>query len=43
MEINEQVEKILAYGDCCDHCLGTVLWQTLARSLVTTNGAGASG
>src|SRR5208337_563427 len=22
MEINEQVEKILAYGDCCDHCLG---------------------
>ena len=22
MEINEQVEKILAYGACCDHCLG---------------------
>ena len=22
MEINEQVEKILTYGDCCDHCLG---------------------
>jgi len=22
MEINEQVEKILAYGECCDHCLG---------------------
>ncbi len=22
MEINEQVEKILAYGDCCDLCLG---------------------
>ena len=22
MEMNEQVEKILAYGDCCDHCLG---------------------
>jgi tRNA pseudouridine synthase 10 len=22
MEINETVEKILAYGECCDHCLG---------------------
>ena len=22
MEVNEQVEKILAYGECCDHCLG---------------------
>ncbi|GAB6285344.1 MAG: tRNA pseudouridine(54/55) synthase Pus10 [Methanoregula sp.] len=22
MEINETVDKILAYGDCCDHCLG---------------------
>jgi len=22
MEMNEQVEKILEYGDCCDHCLG---------------------
>ena len=22
MAINEQVEKILAYGPCCDHCLG---------------------
>jgi tRNA pseudouridine synthase 10 len=22
MEINEQVPAILAYGDCCDHCLG---------------------
>ncbi len=22
MEINEQVTSILAYGDCCDHCLG---------------------
>ena len=22
MEINEQVKAILAYGDCCDHCLG---------------------
>jgi len=22
MEINETVDKIIAYGDCCDHCLG---------------------
>ncbi len=22
MEINEIVDKILAYGECCDHCLG---------------------
>jgi len=22
MDVNEQLEKILAYGDCCDHCLG---------------------
>jgi tRNA pseudouridine synthase 10 len=22
MEINEQVKSILAYGECCDHCLG---------------------
>ena len=22
MEINEQVKAILAYGECCDHCLG---------------------
>jgi tRNA pseudouridine synthase 10 len=22
MALNEQVEKILAYGECCDHCLG---------------------
>ena len=22
MEINETVDKILAYGECCDHCLG---------------------
>ena len=22
MEINEQVTSILAYGECCDHCLG---------------------
>jgi tRNA pseudouridine synthase 10 len=22
MEINEQVKLILAYGECCDHCLG---------------------
>ncbi|MFA7303252.1 MAG: tRNA pseudouridine(54/55) synthase Pus10 [Methanoregula sp.] len=22
MEINETVDKILAYGNCCDHCLG---------------------
>jgi tRNA pseudouridine synthase 10 len=22
MELNEQVTSILAYGDCCDHCLG---------------------
>ena len=22
MEINEQVKTILAYGECCDHCLG---------------------
>jgi tRNA pseudouridine synthase 10 len=22
MDINEQVEKILTYGECCDHCLG---------------------
>lgn len=22
MEIDEQVTKILSYGDCCDHCLG---------------------
>ena len=22
MDVNEQLEKILAYGDCCDYCLG---------------------
>ena len=22
MDVNEQVDKILKYGDCCDHCLG---------------------
>jgi tRNA pseudouridine synthase 10 len=22
MDINEQVTKIISYGDCCDHCLG---------------------
>ncbi|PKL70181.1 MAG: tRNA pseudouridine(54/55) synthase Pus10 [Methanomicrobiales archaeon HGW-Methanomicrobiales-1] len=22
MDVNEQVDKILEYGDCCDHCLG---------------------
>jgi tRNA pseudouridine synthase 10 len=22
MDVNEQVDKILTYGDCCDHCLG---------------------
>ncbi len=22
MEISEQVTSILAYGECCDHCLG---------------------
>ena len=22
MEMNEQVKAILAYGECCDHCLG---------------------
>ena len=22
MGINEQVKSILAYGECCDHCLG---------------------
>ena len=22
MEITEQVKSILAYGECCDHCLG---------------------
>ena len=22
MELDEQVKSILAYGECCDHCLG---------------------
>ena len=22
MELDEQVTSILAYGECCDHCLG---------------------
>jgi tRNA pseudouridine synthase 10 len=34
MEISETVEKILAYGDCCDHCLGRFFGK---RSFGLTN------
>jgi tRNA pseudouridine synthase 10 len=34
MDISETVEKILAYGDCCDHCLGRFFGK---RSFGLTN------